>query len=115
VLLCDDSPTLATLVDHWLQEHDDLEYVGAVQERHEAAGAAERLRPDVVLLDTMGAPQDSSVLEGIRALVPDVRVIVYSGYVGLMGPDGIALPADGFLDKSAGEAALVEAIRRVAG
>jgi two-component system response regulator NreC len=114
VLLCDDSRSLATLVDHWLEEHDDLQFVGAVHERRDAVEAVQRERPDVVLLDTMGDPHDASVLAGIRATAPDARVIVYSGYVDLLGVEGFPLAPDAFLDKGTDSGALVSAIRSVA-
>jgi DNA-binding NarL/FixJ family response regulator len=113
VMLCDDSRSLATLIDHWLEEHDDLEFVGAVQDRRECLPVLARSRPDVVLLDTMGNPRDASILEDIRSAAPDARVIVYSGYVGLLGPAGLPLKPDAFLDKSADHVALVDAIRAV--
>jgi DNA-binding NarL/FixJ family response regulator len=112
VLLCDDSRSLATLVDHWLEEHADLEFVGAIQHREDCLDAIRSTRPDVVLLDTMGDPGDSSTLEVIRAASPQTRVVVYSGYVALLGED--ALPrADAFLDKGADHEELVAAIRSV--
>ena len=114
VLLCDDSRSLATLVDHWLEEHDDLEFVGAIQHKEDCLEAIAQTRPDVVLLDTMGNPHDTSTLETIRRSAPDARVILYSGYVALLGED--ALPrADAFLDKGADHDELVAAVRSVAG
>jgi DNA-binding NarL/FixJ family response regulator len=114
VLLCDDSRSLATLVEHWLEDHDDLEFAGAIQHREDCAAALARTRPDVVLLDTMGDPGDASTLATIRRLAPAARVIIYSGYVALLGED--ALPcADAFLDKGADQDELVAAIRSVTG
>jgi DNA-binding NarL/FixJ family response regulator len=113
VFLCDDSRSLATLVEDWLEEHDDIEFAGAVEERRAAVDAVVRAQPDVVLLDTMGDPRDTSVLEGIRAAAPDVRVIVYSGYVDMLGPAGLPFAPDAFLDKGADATALVSAIRSV--
>jgi DNA-binding NarL/FixJ family response regulator len=112
VLLCDDSRSLAILVDHWLEEHADLEFVGAIQHREDCLDAIRSTRPDVVLLDTMGNPGDSSTLEVIRAASPQTKVVVYSGYVALLGEE--ALPrADAFLDKGADHEELVAAIRSV--
>ena len=114
VLLCDDSRSLATLVDHWLEEHDDLEFVGAIQHKEDCLEAIARTQPDVVLLDTMGNPHDTSTLETIRRAAPGARVILYSGYVALLGED--ALPrADAFLDKGADQDELVAAVRSSAG
>jgi DNA-binding NarL/FixJ family response regulator len=113
-MLCDDSRSLATLVDAWLEGHDDLEFVGAVHDVDLCAPGVAAARPDVVLLDTMGDPHDSSVLDAIRAACPGTRVIVYSGYVGLLGADGMPLEPDAFVDKDVEGAALVAAIRSVA-
>ena len=114
VLLCDDSRSLATLVEHWLEDHDDLEFVTAIQHTEQCLDMVARTRPDVVLLDTMGDPHDASTLESIRAAAPATRVIIYSGYVALLGED--ALPcADAFLDKGADHDELVAAVRSVAG
>jgi DNA-binding NarL/FixJ family response regulator len=114
VLLCDDSRSLATLVEHWLEDHDDLVFAGSIQHREDCREVVTAAQPDVVLLDTMGHPQDFSSLEAIRSAAPDAKVIVYSGYVALLGED--ALPrADAFLDKGADQADLVAAIRSVAG
>lgn len=112
VLLCDDSRSLSTLVEHWLEDHDDLEFVGSIQHTRDCFAALARERPDVVLLDTMGKPYDASALEAIRAAAPGVRVIIYSGYVALLGAEALP-PADGFVDKGASEAELVAAIRAV--
>jgi two-component system, NarL family, invasion response regulator UvrY len=114
VLLCDDSRSLATLVEHWLEDHDDIEFVGAIQHKQHCLEAVARTRPDVVLLDTMGDPHDTSTLATIRAAAPETRVVIYSGYVALLGED--ALPrADGFLDKGAHHDELVAAVRSVSG
>ena len=39
---------------------------------------------DVILLDTLGKPGDDTLLKQIRAVAPEAKVIVYSGYVRLM-------------------------------
>jgi DNA-binding NarL/FixJ family response regulator len=112
VLLCDDSRSLATLVEHWLEEHADLDFVGAIQHREECLDAVRATRPDVVLLDTMGEPFDDSTLAVIRTASPRTKVVMYSGYVALLGEE--ALPrADAFLDKGADHEELVAAIRSV--
>jgi DNA-binding NarL/FixJ family response regulator len=114
VLLCDDSRSLATLVEHWLEDHRDLAFAGAIQHREDCLQAITAARPDVVLLDTMGDPQDVSTLAVIRAAAPATKVILYSGYVALLGEE--ALPrADAFLDKGADHDELVAVIRSVTG
>jgi len=69
------------------------------------------LRPDVVLLDTMGAPSDTTALHEIRARAPGVGVVVLSGYVNLMPLGG---DADAYVAKGDDEGPLLEAIRQIA-
>ncbi len=114
VFHCDDSPAFTTLTRFWLDEHADLAHVGAAHERSEAMTAIQHAQPDVVLLDTMGAPGDGSLLADIRNAAPDARVIIYSGYVRLLAPDALAPGADGYLAKDDDEHALIALIRKLA-
>jgi DNA-binding NarL/FixJ family response regulator len=111
---CDDSSAFARLVRHWLDDHADLEHVGAATSGDDAVTAIGPARPDVVLLDTMGSPGDSSLLRRIRSEAPHARVIVYSGYVSLLEEGGLGVEADGYLEKGDDEEALVAMIRAVA-
>jgi DNA-binding NarL/FixJ family response regulator len=115
VFHCDDSSSFQVLVRHWLEEHADLEWVGAERDPARVAGAVAACRPDVVLLDTMGHPGDAELVRAVRAAAPGVKVIVYSGYVSMLGPDRLGGDADGYLDKSEDDGALVELIRSVCG
>jgi DNA-binding NarL/FixJ family response regulator len=111
---CDDSSAFTRLVQHWLDEHEDLEYVGAAHAGDDAIAALPSARPDVVLLDTMGSPGDTSLLHRIRTAVPQARVIVYSGYLSIVNSDELGGEADAYLAKSDDEAMLVKMIRAVA-
>jgi|GEM_PF-1785730 DNA-binding NarL/FixJ family response regulator len=113
VFHCDDSEAFTRLVAFWLAEHDDIEHAGAA---HTAQGALEALpaaNADVVLLDTLGKPGDDSLLREIRAVAPEAKVIVYSGYVRLMKEGALGDGADAYLEKSDDDAPLVAAIRSV--
>ena len=111
---CDDSAAFTRLVRHWLADHDGLEHVGAAHSGDDALRTLGGARPDVVLLDTMGAPGEPSLLSDIRAAVPHARVIVYSGYLNILAPDQLGGGADGYLEKGDDEHALVAMIRSVA-
>jgi DNA-binding NarL/FixJ family response regulator len=111
VFHCDDSEAFTRLVAFWLAEHDDIEHVGEAHTAQEALDALPAAHPDVVLLDTLGKPGDDSLLNAIRAAVPGVRVIVYSGYVRLMQDGALGRSADGYLEKGDDEGPLLEAIR----
>jgi two-component system, NarL family, response regulator DevR len=114
VFHCDDSEAFTRLVELWLAEHPDLEHVGAVHGSEAALTALPAVRPDVILLDTMGDPSDSWLLDAVRERAPEARVIVYSAYVGLVGEQAVGPGADAYLGKEDDEATLVAAIREVA-
>ena len=111
---CDDSAAFTRLVSHWLDEHDDIEYVGAAHSGDDAVAAIGSSRPDVVLLDTMGSPGDTTLLRRIRSAAPQARVIVYSGYVSLLGEGELGAEADAYIEKGDDDEALVAMIRAVA-
>ena len=111
VFHCDDSEAFTRLVGLWLAEHPDIEHVGEARTAEAALAALPDVRPDVILLDTMGRPGDDTLLTAIRAAAPAARVIVYSGFVRMM-PLGDG--ADAYLEKGDDEAALVALIREVA-
>ena len=111
---CDDSTAFTRLVRHWLDEHGDLEHVGAAHTGEEAMATIGPSRPDVVLLDTMGSPGDTTLLRRIRSEAPQARVIVYSGYVSLLGEGDLGSEADAYIEKGDDDQALVAMIRAVA-
>ncbi len=114
VFHCDDSEAFTHLVAFWLAEYGDIEHVGAAHTGEEALAVLPQLAPDVILLDTMGKPGDSSLLATIRAAAPGAAVVVYSGYVRFLPPRDLGAGADAYLEKGDDERALVDVIRRVA-
>jgi DNA-binding NarL/FixJ family response regulator len=114
VFHCDDSPAFTRLVRHWLQDHEGLTHVGAANTGEAVLAALAEARPDVILLDTMGAPHDGSLLASIREAAPQARVIVYSGYLSILDADDLGGHADAYLAKGDDEEALVAAIRAAA-
>ena len=111
---CDDSTAFTRLVAHWLDEHGDIEHVGAAHTGDDAIAAIGPSQPDVVLLDTMGSPGDTALLRRIRTAAPQARVIVYSGYVSLLEDGALGAEADAYIEKDEDENALVAMIRAVA-
>jgi DNA-binding NarL/FixJ family response regulator len=111
VFHCDDSRPFTRLCWFWLSGHEDIVHVGAAHSLEEAYATVAASRPDVVLLDTMGAPSDTSALKEIRTRVPQARVVVLSGYVNLKLLSG---DADAYVAKGDDEGPLLEAIRGVA-
>jgi DNA-binding NarL/FixJ family response regulator len=111
VFHCDDSRPFTRLCWFWLSGHEDLEHVGAAHSLDEAYATVAASRPDVVLLDTMGAPSDTTPLKEIRSRVPHARIVVLSGYVNLNLLTG---DADAYVAKGDDEGPLLDAIRGVA-
>lgn len=110
---CDDSRAFTELVRFWLADHPDLEHVGAAHDAEAAVAGAAEILPDVVVLDTMGAPNDATLLESVREAAPAARVIVYSGFSrGSLAPT-FAGRADAILTKADDECELVSTIRAV--
>jgi DNA-binding NarL/FixJ family response regulator len=105
---CDDSQAFTRLVWHWLTRHQDIDHVGAAHSADDALAAVAGAHPDVILLDTMGSPEDPRLLTALRKRAPGARIVVYSGYVGLMDLDG---GADAYVAKSDDESDLLAAIR----
>jgi len=111
---CDDSAAFTRLVRHWLDDHTDIAHVGEANSGDDAISAIGSARPDVVLLDTMGSPGDTTLLRRIRSAAPQARVIVYSGYVSLLGEGELGAEADAYIEKGDDDEALVAMIRAVA-
>jgi DNA-binding NarL/FixJ family response regulator len=101
-------------VGHWLAEHEEIEHVGAAHTGEEAIELLEAEQPDVVLLDTMGAPGDGALLAKIREVAPQARVVVYSGYLSIVDSDALGGDADAYLAKGDDDGALIAMIRAVA-
>lgn len=110
---CDDSEAFTRLVHLWLDEHADLEWVGAERDPGRVPASVADAHPDVVLLDTMGNPGDGGLIASVRDAAPAARIIVYSGYVALMGAGELGDGADAYLDKADDEEKLVETVRSV--
>ena len=111
---CDDSAAFTRLVRHWLDDHGDIAHVGEANSGEDALAAIGPARPDVVLLDTMGSPGDTTLLRRIRSEAPQARVIVYSGYVSLLDEGELGAEADAYIEKGDDDSALVAMIRAVA-
>jgi DNA-binding NarL/FixJ family response regulator len=116
VLVCDDVEAFRALLRYTLQEDPGIEVVGEAGDGMSAIGAAERLQPDVVLLDlTM------PILDGIDAIptmlerAPGARVVALSGWgADRMADAAIAQGAVAYLEKSDDAEAIRAAVRSAA-
>lgn len=81
VLIVDDAEDLRGLLRMRMERTDHLEVVGEAGDGVEAVALAKLLQPDLVVLDVAMPLMDGlEALPLIREAVPDVRVIVLSGF-----------------------------------
>jgi DNA-binding NarL/FixJ family response regulator len=93
----------------------DVEVVGAAGDGDEAVALAERLRPDIVLMD-LRMPRCDGVeaTRRLRERVPEVRVIVLTTYSDDRSVlEALRAGARGYLTKEAGGEEIREALQRV--
>jgi DNA-binding NarL/FixJ family response regulator len=117
VLIADDHAVVRQGLRTFLDLQEDIEVVGEAADGEEALAAAERLAPDVVLLDLVMPRLDGiQALRRLRERVPAARAIVLSSFV----DDDKLFPAvragaAGYLLKDVQPQELVAAIRTVHG
>ena len=116
VVIADDHAVVRAGLRALFAAHPDIEVVGEAAGGREAVEAAERLRPDVLLIDlSMPGLNGVEALGRVRAALPATHVLVLSMHA---GPEyvrpAIRAGATGYIVKGAGLDALVEAVRAVA-
>jgi len=115
VLLVDDHPLTREALTALLEAHE-FDVVGEAADGNEAIVAAERLQPDLVLLDlTMPELDGLGALPGLRQVAPDSEVVVLTA----SGTEdnllaAIRAGAAGYLLKSEPPSRIVEFLRGIA-
>jgi two-component system, NarL family, response regulator LiaR len=113
VLVVDDHAVVREGLRTFLKLQDGIEVAGEAADGEEAIEAAERLRPDVVLMDLVMPVLDGlAAMRALRERVPDARVIVLTSFA----DDDKLLPAlragaAGYLLKNAEPQELARAVR----
>lgn len=114
--LVDDHEVVRSGLSALLGQHDDLEIVGEAGTVAGALESAERLKPDVVLLDVR-LPDGSGfeACRGLHKLTPPVKVIILTAFADdEIVMQAIGSGAEGYLLKEIDEQGLVRAIKEVA-
>lgn len=111
VLLCDDSPQIRELVRIVL-EVEGNEIVSEAENGLEAVEAAERLQPEVVLLDlSMPVMDGLEALPEIRRVAPEARIVVLSGFDNeRLVSQALALGAERYVAKGGDPDEIVDAV-----
>ena len=117
ILVCDDHPVVRSGLRGMIQSQPDLEVIAEAGEGAEAVALADRLRPDVVLMDLRMPGMDGvTATAAIKAMHHDIYVLILTTY----DTDADILRAlekgaTGFLLKDEREDRLFDAIREAAG
>jgi DNA-binding NarL/FixJ family response regulator len=114
VLIADDHAMVREGL-HWALDHAGYEVVGEAADGEEAVELAERLRPDIVLMD-LSLPVLSGVAatKRIRSLVPNTKVVVLSMLSDETAvSSALAAGAVGYLVKDCTTAEIVAALGEV--
>jgi NarL family two-component system response regulator LiaR len=117
VLVVDDHAVVREGLRAFLELQEGIEIAGEAADGEEALALAERLEPDVVLMDLVMPNVDGlTAMRGLRERVPDARVIVLTSFL----DDEKLLPAlragaAGYLLKNAPPPELARAVRAAHG
>ena len=113
ILVVDDHAVVREGLRTFLELQEDFQVVGEAGDGEEAVGLAERLRPDVVLMDLVMPGLDGvGAMQRLRSRLPDCRVIVLTSFA----DDDRLLPAiqagaAGYLLKDTRPSELARAVR----
>ena len=114
-LLVDDHPVVREGLRLVLGQQADLLVVGEAETPAEAIEAAERIRPDVIVMDiALGADDGVAAIETIVARVPGSRILVLTMFHDAETLRQCLLAgAAGFIVKGASSADLISAVRAI--
>ncbi len=115
VLICDDLAAMRMLLGVAVELRQGLRVVGEARDGNEAVAEAERLQPDVVLLDlSMPRRTGLDALPEIRRVAPATRVIVLSGFLAsTIAEQALELGAALYIEKGADPDVIADAIEEV--
>lgn len=116
ILIADDHAVVRKGLVMVLRLEPDFEIVGEAENGREAVALAQKLQPNLVLLDLVMPEMDGAeALQALRAAAPRVRVLVLSGAeLDDRVLDLLAAGVDGYVMKDVEPNELTQAIRTVA-
>jgi DNA-binding NarL/FixJ family response regulator len=113
VLIADDSPSVRDVIRTFLHDHEEIEICGEAVDGLETLEKAQRLKPDVVLLDlVMPEINGAEVASILKNKMPDVRIILFTMYSENVGKYlSSAIGVDVVLSKPDGMSHVVQSIK----
>ena len=115
ILLADDHAVVRAGLRTLLTAEPDFELVGEAEDGYQVLQMAERLRPDLVLMDiSMPAQGGIDALRQLKQMLPETQVLILTLHEdeGLMR-QAINAGASGYVVKRAAESELIDAIQAV--
>jgi DNA-binding NarL/FixJ family response regulator len=115
VLIVDDHPMVRDMIRLGCQERPNLEIVGEAGTGAEALESAQRLDPDLIVLDLILPGLDGfEVIRRLRAVSDSVRILVLSNREDAQAVfETMRLGANGYFEKTASLTALLDAMEAV--
>ena len=114
VMIADDNEVVREGLRSIFEAHKDIVVVGQAVDGLDAIEKAEKLRPDVILMDgQMPRMEGPEAIRRIKKIMPDVKILfltVYGDYAG----DALAAGASWYLTKDCRRQDLLEAVRALA-
>jgi len=116
VLIADDHDIVRMGIQALFVDAGDVEIAGEAGDGRDAVAAAERLRPDVILMDLLMPRMDGvEAIREIRERQPDTRIIILTGaHVDAMILAALRAGALSLVDKASARRELLEAVRLAA-
>ena len=113
VMLVDDHSVVRSGLNAMLSAEDDLELAGEAADGSEAVRLAERVKPDVILMDLLMPVMDGvAATKAIHDRFPDIRIIILTSFKEREQVDGaLKAGAMSYLLKTVSASELVSAIR----
>ncbi|MGD0355287.1 MAG: response regulator transcription factor [Dehalococcoidia bacterium] len=114
IMITDDNEVVREGLISIFEGHKDLQVVGQAVDGLDALDKAEKLQPDIILMDGQMPRMDGpEAIRRIKKIMPDVKILfltVYGDYAG----DALAAGASWYLTKDCRRQDLLEAVRALA-
>lgn len=116
VMVVDDHPIMRNGLRDALDDEPDFDVVGLAADGVEAVRTAQRVEPDVVVMDVMMPEKDGvEACREIMELLPDTKVLMLTASTREDAViESVAAGATGFLQKDTAPESLADAVRQVA-